>query len=43
MLMDQSGNDNWNGLNSTWVNTTNGPKATTKCNWNCSIQWKQFT
>ena len=23
-----SGNDNWNGLNSTWINTTNGPKAT---------------
>ena len=28
MSMDSSGNDNWNGLNSTWVNTTNGPKAT---------------
>jgi hypothetical protein len=23
-----SGNDNWNGLNSTYINTTNGPKAT---------------
>ncbi|UTB33484.1 MAG: Ig-like domain-containing protein [Methanobacterium sp. ERen5] len=24
------GNDSWNGLNSTWINGTNGPKATIK-------------
>ena len=25
-----SGNDSWNGLNSTWINSTNGPKASIK-------------
>ena len=30
MLIDTSGNDSWNGLNSTWINGLNGPKASIK-------------
>ena len=28
VYVNTQGNDTWNGLNSTWVSGTNGPKAT---------------